>query len=132
MLSLLKFIIRCYSIISDPKSRKFGKIRMAFERITPRPHRFRQSVGSSKEYEQRISRQYYPSKAFDSIHRGKTWQILLAHGFFTTLMLIFRNTKAMVRSPDEDTDFWNIVAEALQRNTLAPYLFIPCQDYIFP
>ena len=36
----------------------------------------------------------------------------------------------MVCSPDEDSDFFNIVAGVLQENTLAPYLFIICLDYI--
>ena len=32
--------------------------------------------------------------------------------------------KAIVRSPNEDTDFFKIVAEVLQGDTLVPYLFI--------
>ena len=35
----------------------------------------------------------------------------------------------MVHSLDEDTDFFDIVTEVLQGNTLAPYLFRPCRDY---
>ena len=38
--------------------------------------------------------------------------------------------KAIVHSPDGDTDFFDIVARLLQENTLAPYLFIICLDYI--
>ena len=34
-----------------------------------------------------------------------------------------------VRSPDEDTDYFNIVAGVLQGDTLAPYLFIFYLDY---
>ena len=33
-----------------------------------------------------------------------------------------------VRSPDGDTDYFDIVAGVLQRVTLAPYLFIICLD----
>ena len=35
-----------------------------------------------------------------------------------------------VRSPDGDTEYFNIVAGVLQRDTLAPYLFIICLDYM--
>ena len=35
-----------------------------------------------------------------------------------------------VRSPDEDTEYFDIVAGVLQRDTLVPYLFIICLDYI--
>ena len=35
-----------------------------------------------------------------------------------------------VRSPDGDTDYFDIVAGVLQGDTLAPYLFIICQDYV--
>ena len=33
-------------------------------------------------------------------------------------------------SPDRDDNFFNIVAGVLQRNTLAPYLFILCLDCV--
>ena len=36
----------------------------------------------------------------------------------------------MVRSLDGDTDFFDVAAGALQRDTLAPYLFTICLDYI--
>ena len=35
-----------------------------------------------------------------------------------------------VRSPDGDTDYFDIVAGVLQGDTLAPYLFIICPDYM--
>ena len=38
--------------------------------------------------------------------------------------------KVKVCSPDGDTDFFDIVAGVLQGDTLAPYLFITCLDYI--
>ena len=37
----------------------------------------------------------------------------------------------MVCSSDEDIDFFNIVAGVLLGDTLAPYSFILCLDYIF-
>ena len=36
----------------------------------------------------------------------------------------------MVCSPDENTDFFDIVTEVLQEDTLPPYLFIICLDYV--
>ena len=45
-------------------------------------------------------------------------------------MILYRNTKVKVRSPDWDTDYFDIVAEVLQGYTLAPYLFIICLDYV--
>ena len=45
-------------------------------------------------------------------------------------MMLYKNTKAMVRSPDGDTDFFDIVAGVLQGDTLAPFLFIICLDYV--
>ena len=60
------------------------------------------------------------SKAFDSILRGKVGQIFLAYGFLkenvTALMMLYKNTKVIVRSPDRNTDYFDIVT---------PYL---CQD----
>ena len=61
--------------------------------------------------------------AFDSIHRGKMEQIVLAYG-------LHRNTKVKVRSPDGDTDYFDIVAGVLQGDTLAQYLFIVCLDNV--
>ena len=45
-------------------------------------------------------------------------------------MMLYRNTKVKVRSSDGDTDYFDIVASVLQRDTLAPYLFIICLDYV--
>ena len=74
------------------------------------------------------------TKAFDSIHRGKMEQILLTHGLpketVAAIMMLYRNTKVKVRSPDGDTDYFDIVAGVLQRDTLAPYLFTICLDNV--
>ena len=45
-------------------------------------------------------------------------------------MMLYRNTKVKVLSPDGDTDYFDIVAGVLQGDTLAPYLFIICLDYV--
>ena len=72
------------------------------------------------------------SKTFDSIHRGKMEQILLAYGhpkeIIAAIMMLSKNTKVKVRSPNGDTDFFDIVAGVLQEDTLASYLFIICLD----
>ena len=35
-----------------------------------------------------------------------------------------------IHSPDVDIDYFDIVADVLQGDTLAPYLFIICLDYV--
>ena len=45
-------------------------------------------------------------------------------------MILYRNTKVKVRSPDGDTDYFDIVAGVLQGDSLAPYIFIICLDYV--
>ena len=74
------------------------------------------------------------TKAFDSIHRGKMEQILLAYGLpketVAAITILYRNTKVKVQSPDGDTEYFDIVAGVLQGDTLAPYVFIICLDYV--
>ena len=41
-----------------------------------------------------------------------------------------KSTKAIVYSPDGDTDFFKFVTGVLQRDKLAPYLLIDCEDYV--
>ena len=74
------------------------------------------------------------TKAFDAIHRGKMKPIVLAYGLpketVAAIMMLYRNTKVKVRSPDRDTNYFGIVAGVLQGDILAPYLFIICLDYM--
>ena len=74
------------------------------------------------------------SKAFDSIHRGKMEQILLTYGQLketvAAIMMPYRNMTVNLCFADGDTDYFNIVAYMQQGDTLAPYLFIICQDYM--
>ena len=44
--------------------------------------------------------------------------------------MLYKNTKVKVRSPDGDTDYFDIVAGVLQGDTLAPYLFIIYLEYV--
>ena len=57
-------------------------------------------------------------------------QILLAYGLpketEAAITILYRNTKVKVRSPDGDTEYFDIVAGHM----LAPYLFIICLDYV--
>ena len=61
-------------------------------------------------------------------------QIQLAYGLpdktIAAIMILYRNTKVKGRSPDGDTEYFEIVAGVLQGDTLAPYLFIVCLDYV--
>ena len=72
-------------------------------------------------------------RAFDSIHREKMLQILLAYGIppliVNAIGVMYKNTTARVKSPDGDTDFFPILAGVLQGDTLAPFLFIVTLDY---
>ena len=67
-------------------------------------------------------------KAFDSIHRGKLMEILLAYGVPKKLVdaihILYKDTMTQVITPDGETDFFQITAGVLQGDTLAPYLFI--------
>ena len=61
-------------------------------------------------------------------------QILLAYGLpketVAAITILCRKTKVKVRSLDGDTEYFDIVAGVLQKETLAPYLFIICLDYV--
>ena len=61
-------------------------------------------------------------------------QILLAYGLpeetVAAITILYRNTKVKVRSPDGDTEYFDIVA-VVQGDTLAPYLFNICLEYVF-
>ena len=74
------------------------------------------------------------SKAFDSIHRGKMKEILISYGIpketVDAIMMLYQDTRSMVFSPDGDTEFFDITAGVLQGDTLAPFIFIICLDYV--
>ena len=73
------------------------------------------------------------SKAFDTVNRLKLMEIHLAYGIpaetVNAITMLYKESKAMVRSADGDIEFFDIVAGVLQGNTLAPFLFIICFDY---
>ena len=73
------------------------------------------------------------SKVFDYTHRGEMEQIMSAYDLLketvTAVMMLYKNVKAMVHSPNRDTDLFNVVSGILQIDTLAPYMFIISFDY---
>ena len=46
------------------------------------------------------------------------------------IIMLYKNRKAIVHSPDGNTNFFNIIAVVSEGDTLTPYLFIICQDYV--
>ena len=109
---------------------------MASEEIDPRPHKYScrilEGVGAKNLQVALLFVDF--TKAFDSIHRGKMEQTLLAYGLprqtVAAITILYRNTKVKVRSPDGDTEYFDIVAGVLQGDTLSPYLFILCLEYV--
>ena len=63
------------------------------------------------------------SKEFDSIHWGKIDQILIAYclprEIVAAIVMLYKNTKVKVRSPNGDTYFFDIVAGVLQRGHIS-------------
>ena len=45
-------------------------------------------------------------------------------------MMLYKNTKAITHSLDVNINFFHIVTEVLQGDTLVLYLLIICQDYV--
>ena len=112
---------------------------MSSGEIDPRPHKYWQLIEFLKAYWQKylLATILFVdfTKAFSFIHRGMMEQIILAYGqpkeTVAAIMILYRNVKVKVRSPNGDTDYFDIVAGVLQGDTLAPYLFIICVDYMF-
>ena len=95
---------------------------MAFREIDPRRiltiRRILEGVRAKTKRQQ-----YYLSTSPRSLtpHRGKMEQIQFAYGLpkdaVAVIMILYRNTKVKVRSPDGDTDYFNIVTGVLQGDT---------------
>ena len=47
-----------------------------------------------------------------------------------TIIMLNKNIKAVVHSPDGDIEFFDIVTSILQEYTLEPYMFIIYQAYV--
>ena len=70
------------------------------------------------------------TKAFDSMHRTNPTIYGLPKETVAAITILHRSIKVKVRSPDGDTEYFDIVAGVLQGDTLAPSLFIICLDYM--
>ena len=75
------------------------------------------------------------SKEFDCIHRGKMERKCYRHMVspkkpVIAIIMLNKNTEAMVRSPDGDTNFFDIVTGGSEVDTLEPYMFIIYLDYV--
>ena len=70
------------------------------------------------------------SKAFETINGEMMKIVLIKYGLpsetVNAIMILYKNTRSMVRSPDGDTPFFEITTGVLQGDTLAPFLFIIC------
>ena len=64
--------------------------------------------------------------------KRKMEQMLQTYGLpKEAIIILYKNRKAMVRSPDGDTDFFDIVTGILQADTLTTYFFFYIyQDYV--
>ena len=47
-----------------------------------------------------------------------------------TILIIYKNTQSVVRSHNGNTPFFDITTGVHQGDTLTPFLFIKCLDYI--
>ena len=129
--------MRSFSVLSDLMSRKFlEKIRTVFREIDLQPHRFWPSSNylksTCKNYRGNIIFVDY-SEPFNSIQKRKIGQILLVYCLpkdtVTAVTIFYKNTKAVLCSPDNDTGLSDIIAGVLPGDILAPYLFIIYLDY---
>ena len=61
-------------------------------------------------------------------------QTLQAYGLpketIAAITILYRNARVKVHSPDGDTEYFDVVAGVLKGDTLTPYLFIICLDYM--
>ena len=73
------------------------------------------------------------SKAFDSINHQTLFEILLAYcipkRLVEAIKLSYNSLKAKIKSPDGETEYFDIHAGVMQGDTLAPYLFVITLDY---
>ena len=117
------FLILCFSTTSNLKMRKFfKKIKTAFERLNLQLYRFWQCQIIEGVYAKNLKATLLFIiffKVFDSIHREKMEQILLAyaHSKETAIMILYKNMKAMIHSPDGDTDFSDLPSLLGLKNT---------------
>ena len=101
---------------------------MASEEIDPRPHKYWPSVESLKAYGQKT----YSDITICRVYQGLQLHSQRQDGIKETvasITILYRNTKVKVRSPDGDTEYFDIEERVLQGDTLVPYHFVICLDY---
>ena len=109
----------------------------------PRRHKFWLSVEFSKVYAQKTSRQecnLSTSPRALTPHTEERWSKYYSPtvypkkpfyiNFDYIIMILYWKTNVKVPSPNEDTDYFDIVAGVLQGDTLTRYLFIICLAYV--
>jgi len=73
-------------------------------------------------------------KAFDSISRDALAGVLRAYHvpnkLVTAIMALYADTQAVVLTPDGPTDPFATTSGVLQGDTLAPFLFVVCLDWV--
>ena len=118
-----------YATAYNPKLTTYlGRTKTAFGEIDPKIFTIRRILEGVRSKNQQATIVFVDfTKAFDSIHRGKMEQILLAYGLpkdtVAATMIPYRNTKVKFRSPDGDTDYFDIVAGVQQGDTLIYHLY---------
>ena len=74
------------------------------------------------------------SKEIDIVDRDKMAEILKAYGITdkitSAIMISYKDIKSIVRSDDCDSEFCDITGGVLQGDTLVPFLFIICLNYV--
>ena len=74
------------------------------------------------------------SQPFDAIYREKMKDILIIYSIPTEIiniiLILYNNTRSMVRSPDGDTLFFDITTGVLHGDKLAQFICIICLHYI--
>ena len=114
--------------------RYLGRTKMAFEEIDPRHHKFWLSVKFLKVYgKKNLDATILFVNfcwAFDSIHRGKMEQILLAYGLpketITAIMILYKNMKVK-SAPRMETQTTSILLYVCSKMTHEPHTYL---DYV--
>ena len=110
---------------------------MASGEIDPQPHKYWPSVESLKAFGQKTFRRHYylstlprPSIPYTEEDGANPTSIRPTKRNRSSDNDSLQKHQIKVRSPDGDTEYFDIVAGVLQGDTLAPYLFIICLDYV--
>ena len=108
---------------------------MASEEIDPQPHKYWPSVESLIVYGEKTDKRHYylltlPRSSIPFTEERWNKSYGLPKETVAAITILYRNTKVKVRSPDGDTEYFDIVVGVLQGDTLAPYHFIICLDYV--